>query len=89
MRCLFKGNNVTYSSFHTNGIPYIMVARGGKCSLGRNFRMNNGIKGNPIGCYERCTFFVDRGAVLTIGETMWGFRRLHWFATGALPSGMM
>ena len=66
----FKGNDVSFSSFRTNGIPYIMVARGGRFSLGKNFAMNNGIKGNPIGCYERCTFFVDRGAVLTIGDNV-------------------
>lgn len=64
------GNNVTHSSFHTNGIPYVMVARGGKFYIGKNFAMNNGIKGNPIGCFERCTFFVDRGAVLTIGDNV-------------------
>lgn len=66
-RLIFIGNNVAYKSFHANGIPYVMVARGGTFSIGKNFAMNNGIKGNPIGCYERCTFFVDRGAVLTIG----------------------
>ena len=26
-RCLFIGNNVAYKSFHTNGIPYVMVDR--------------------------------------------------------------
>lgn len=67
---LLIGNNVVYKSFHVNGIPYIMVARGGTFSIGKNFAMNNGIKGNPIGCYERCTFFVDRGAVLTIGDNV-------------------
>lgn len=45
-----------------------MVARGGKMLIGGNFSMNNGIKSNPIGCYERCTFFVDRNAKFTIGE---------------------
>ena len=69
-KIILKGNNVVYKSFHTNGIPYIMVARGGMFNIGKNFAMNNGIKGNPIGCYERCTFFVDRGAVLTIGDNV-------------------
>lgn len=67
---LLISNNVVYKSFHTNGIPYVMVARDGTFSIGKNFAMNNGIKGNPIGCYERCTFFVDRGAVLTIGDNV-------------------
>lgn len=69
-KIILKGNNVIYSSFHTNGIPYVMVARGGKFNVGKNFAMNNGINGNPIGCYERCTFFVDKGAVLTIGDNV-------------------
>lgn len=69
-KIVFNGNTISYSSFNTNGIPYVMVARGGKFSIGKNFAMNNGIKGNPIGCYERCTFFVDRGAVLTIGDNV-------------------
>lgn len=64
---LLLGDNVKFKSFHTSGVPYVMVARGGKMLIGGNFRMNNGIKGNPIGCYQRCTFFVDRNARLTIG----------------------
>jgi acetyltransferase-like isoleucine patch superfamily enzyme len=47
-----------------------MVAIGGKCSIGKNFSMNNGIKGNPIGCYDRCTFFVNKGAILEIGDNV-------------------
>lgn len=64
---VLKGNGVKYSSFRTNGVPYIMVARGGNMIIGKRFAMNNGVKGNPIGCYERCTFFVDRGCTLSIG----------------------
>lgn len=67
---LFKGNGVIYKSFRTSGIPYIMIARGGKMSIGENFAMNNGIKGNPIGCYQRCTFFVDKGCKLDIKENV-------------------
>lgn len=65
---LFKGNNAHIKSFRTKGIPYVMVAMGGQLSIGENFSMNNGIKGNPIGCYSKCTFFVDRNATLTIGH---------------------
>lgn len=66
----FKGNGVKFSSFRTNGCPFVMVALGGKMTLGRNFAMNNGIKGNPIGCSQPCTFFVDRGAELLIGDNV-------------------
>lgn len=67
---LFKCNNVHLHRFHSNGIPYIMVARGGKFIIGNNFSMNNGIKGNPIGSYRKCTFFVDRNAELIIGDNV-------------------
>ena len=68
--CLFVANNVSIHNFHTLGIPYIMVAIGGRMSVGKNFIMHNGISGNPIGCYQRCTFFVDRNAILTIGNNV-------------------
>lgn len=67
---LLKGNHVKYMKLKTNGVPYIMVARGGKFVIGNNFVMNNGIKGNPIGSYRRCTFFVDRNAELIIGNNV-------------------
>jgi hypothetical protein len=52
-----KGKNVKYINFKTTGVPHIMVATGGIFKIGKFFTMNNGIRGNPIGCYERCTFF--------------------------------
>lgn len=66
----FKGNGVRFGSFKTNGHPYVMVALGGKMSIGKNFSLNNGVKGNPIGCFQPCTFFVDRGAELIIGDNV-------------------
>lgn len=70
-KLILKGNNVLFDSFRTSGIPYVMVARGAKgMSIGKNFAMNNGIKGNPIGCYERCTFYVDRNSEIIIGDNV-------------------
>lgn len=70
-KLILKGNNVLFDSFRTSGVPYVMVARGAKgMSIGKNFTMNNGIKGNPIGCYERCTFFVDRNSEIIIGDNV-------------------
>ena len=70
-KLILKGNNVLFDSFRTSGIPYVMVARGAKgMSIGKNFAMNNGIKGNPIECYERCTFFVDRNSEIIIGDNV-------------------
>ena len=67
---LLKGNGVAFGTYRTQGVPYVMVAFGGKMTIGKNFAMNNGIKGNPIGCYDRCTFWVGKGAVLRIGDNV-------------------
>lgn len=66
---ILYGNNVSFCLFRTSGVPYVMVARGAKgMTIGHDFAMNNGIKGNPIGSYDRCTFFVDKGAEIVIGD---------------------
>lgn len=66
-----KGNSVSYQDFCTGGVPYIMVARGAKgMTIGKNFAMNNGINHNPIGMPQPCTFFVDRGCSITIGDNV-------------------
>lgn len=64
---LFKGNGVKYATFRSSGCPCVVVGQGGNMTIGENFSMHNGIGGNPIGCYDRCTFFVNRGAKLIIG----------------------
>lgn len=80
---ILYGNNVSFRNFRTSGIPYVMVARGGRCKIGQNFAMNNGIKGNPIGCYQRCTLFVDRNAELTIGNNV-GISQAALFCTKSI-----
>lgn len=67
---VFHGNNITFSNIRSNGIPFVSIAMGGKCTIGKNLSINNGIKGNPIGCNQPCTFFVDRGAELIIGDNV-------------------
>lgn len=65
---LFWGNGVKHRDFHTNGTPFISVARRGKCTIGADFHTNNGITGNPIGTGRKCILFVDNDAELTIGN---------------------
>ena len=66
----FYLHNVQSKDFSTNGLPYISIAKGGKCIIDRGFRMNNGLKGNPIGRPQPCIFFVDYGAKLLIGKNV-------------------
>ena len=74
-RLLLRLNNVDYSTLKSIGIPYVMVARGGHMRIGMNFTMNNNLRGNPIGRYQRCSFFVDKGAELVIGDNV-GFSQV-------------
>lgn len=67
---MLQGNGVNYRQVSSKGIPEIMVARGGKCTIGANFAMNNRGKGNPIGSYRPCTLVVYSGAALTIGDNV-------------------
>lgn len=67
---IFNGNNVSYRKFKTSGVPYLVVSKGGYLSIGQNFRMHNGIKGNPVGSYDRCTIFVGKSGTLTIGNNV-------------------
>ena len=67
---LLEGNNVRFKHFTTNGVPYIMVAIGGIMSIGDNFGMNNGLNGGPTGKRGKCAFFVDKNAVLKIGDNV-------------------
>lgn len=67
---VFKGNNVIFKNIKSTGVPYVMVAKGGRMKIGNDFSMNNGIKGNPIGFHDKCTFFVDNDARLIIGNNV-------------------
>lgn len=64
------GNGVIFKNFKTNGIPYIMVSRGGFFKIGEDFIINNGLDGNPIGRPQKCVFFINREANLIIGNNV-------------------
>ena len=66
-KCIMSWLGVKHSSFKTTGIPHFTICRGGQMTIGDAFTMHNTIQGNPIGCYERCTFFVGNDAHLCIG----------------------
>jgi acetyltransferase-like isoleucine patch superfamily enzyme len=63
-------NNVRFKEIHTKGVPFVKVARGGKCTIGNNFRVNNTIQSNPIGRVQRCILVVGRDADLSIGNNV-------------------
>lgn len=63
-------NNVDYKSIHSNGLPYFCVASNGKCKIGKNLRLNNGLRFNPIGYVQPCTIYVNKKATLIIGDNV-------------------
>ena len=69
-RVILSAYNVVFSSIRTTGIPVLMINRKGCMKIGKNFSMNNIIYGNPIGCYEKCTFYVSEGSSIEIGDNV-------------------
>lgn len=70
LRYLLYINGVFYESIQSHGCPYICVLPGGKCVLGRNLSMNNGLRFNPIGYPQPCQLVVTNGATLRIGKNV-------------------
>lgn len=70
LRLMLIINNVKYESIHSNGLPYFCVGFTGKCRIGKNFSMNNGLRFNPIGFPQPCTIYVAERAALTIGDNV-------------------
>jgi acetyltransferase-like isoleucine patch superfamily enzyme len=69
-RMIFFCQSIQLNDFTTHGLPYVSVARSGKCIIGAGFKMNNGLKSNPIGPAQRSILFVAPGADLCIGKNV-------------------
>lgn len=67
---ILYSNGITFSSFKSNGLPKVNVALGGKCTIGKNFRMNNREMSNPIGRFNRCSIIVGKKGKLIIGNNV-------------------
>jgi acetyltransferase-like isoleucine patch superfamily enzyme len=63
-------NKVEFASFSSRGIPKIYILPGGKCVIGKGFKINNNAYFNPIGRVDPCSIKVDRNGVLIIGDNV-------------------
>ena len=70
LRMMLFINGVHYKSIHSNGLPYFCVGLTGKCIIGKNFTMNNGLRFNPIGFPQPCIVYVGENAKLVIGDNV-------------------
>ncbi|MEC9302827.1 MAG: acyltransferase [Bacteroidota bacterium] len=67
---ILKGNGINFKNFKSNGVPFVAVSKNGNFEIGIDFKMNNGLIGNPIGRPQPCTFVVDSNAHLKIGNNV-------------------
>jgi acetyltransferase-like isoleucine patch superfamily enzyme len=67
---VFYSNGIQFLSFKTHGVPKVNVGLGGKCSIGKNFRMNNYEMANPIGRFHACSIIVGNRGELTVGDNV-------------------
>jgi len=81
-----KGNGVQFSSLSSNGVPQVDVAMGGKMSIGKNFRMNNGKYYNKIGRQQPSMFIVTKEGDLSIGDNV-GLSATTFFCTLKITVG--
>lgn len=69
-RLMLVLNSVEHETIASHGLPYIAVMPGGKCTIGNNFIMNNGVRFNPIGFAQPCYIVVTKDAKLSIGQNV-------------------
>lgn len=81
-----KGNGVEFSSLSSNGVPMVDVAMGGKMTIGKNLRMNNGKYYNKIGRQQPSMFIVMKEGTLTIGDNV-GLSASTFFCTLKITVG--
>ena len=57
-------------SLQSTGLPYVSCTRGGRGSIGSNFRIHNILSGNPIGRSHRCVIVIGPAGTLSIGNNV-------------------
>ncbi len=67
---LLYSNGVQFTSFKTVGLPRLAVSLGGQLKIGPSFKMNNREYANPIGRFNRCSFFIGKKGKLEIGKNV-------------------
>ncbi len=68
-KTLLKLYKAEFSSLRSVGRPCLTVRKGGRLTIGRNFKMNNRFYGNPLSVTP-CAIYVGENASLTIGDNV-------------------
>lgn len=67
---IFYINGIKYKSFGSLGVPYVHISMGAKCNIGKNFKLNNGVKYSDSGLNGKCRIEVRDVAILTLGDNV-------------------
>lgn len=67
-KILFYCNGFKVVSFTSYGLPYVSMSLQAKCSIGKNFLMNNGVRYSDSGINGKCRIVVKDKAILEIGN---------------------
>ncbi|MCD8206708.1 MAG: acyltransferase [Bacteroidales bacterium] len=69
VKFLLKLYRAEFSSLRSVGRPRLTVRKGGRVTIGKNFKMNNCFYGNPLSVTP-CAIYVGENATLEIGENV-------------------
>jgi len=67
---IFYLNGVKTKSFISYGFPYIHLSLNARCTIGENFKMNNGARYSDLGYNGKCRIDLRDSALLTIGNNV-------------------
>lgn len=69
-RIYFYLNGASVASFSSNGIPHFNKSLNAIISIGKNFKMNNGVRYSDSGTNGKCRIDVRDNAILRIGDNV-------------------
>lgn len=67
---LFYVNSVNYNDFCTQGVPIVKSKRPKSITIGKGFKMNNGLHANVIGYTSPCVFCTSLDGRIIIGDNV-------------------
>lgn len=73
-------------NFKSFGSPIFQVAKDASLTIGNNLVLNNYTKYNMVGLFKKCSFFIDKGAILKIGDNC-GFSGVSIYCTSEIRIG--
>jgi len=78
--------NIKVQNLKVKGIPYLVIDKNSKVSIGGGLRMNCNRSSNPIGGAYGCSIVVRKGGIFKIGENV-GISNSSFFCSKSITIG--